>query len=263
MATAGGIRFQALPEDDKLDGFIDALKPLDGADAGLRPVSHELLTDMTLPAEIRLYIAPGCPFCPKALQEWVALARASDKLRLLVIDAALFPETAREENIRAVPTLILDDHLRWSGRIPVGDVLEQLATRDPGRLSADALDGIIKDGQAEQVARAMIENATLFPAIIDLLCHDKWPVRLGAMVVMESIAAKNPPLAARVVPLLRQRYGHLDDPVRGDVLYIIGETGDHQTVRFLQDILQDSTNGEIRQAATEALATIQKQGQDP
>ena len=192
-----------------------------------------MLTHMTLPAEIRLYIAPGCPFCPQALRKWVSLTRASDKLRMQVIDGALFPEAAREENIQAVPTLILDDHLRWSGRIPTTDVLEQLA------------------------------NGSLFPAIIELLSHSKWPVRLGAMVVMEIIAATDPQLAAQVVPLLRQRYDFLDDPVRGDVLYIIGETGDHQAVPFLQDIMACSTNSEIRQAALEALATIQAPQPDP
>lgn len=257
IETKSGIRFHALPEGDKLDSFVNALKPIDDGDNSLLPAHHELLTHMALPAEIRLYIAPGCPFCPQALQEWVSLARASDKLRLQVIDGALFPEAAREENIQAVPTLVLDDHLRWSGRIPITDVLEQLATRDPGRLSADALDGIIKDGQAEQVARAMIENGTLFPAIIDLLSHSKWPVRLGAMVVMETIAATAPSLAAQVVPFLRQRYDHLEDPVRGDVLYIIGETGDHEALPFLQNIVECSPNSEVRQAALEALATIQ------
>lgn len=262
METTGGIRFQALPEGDKLGSFVDALKPLDDGANGFRPTHHEWLAHVTLPAEIRLYIAPGCPFCPRALQEWVALTRASEKLRLQVIDGALFPEVVREANIQAVPTLILDDQLRWSGRIPVADVLEQLATRDPSRLSANALDGIIKEGQAEQVARAMVANGTLFPAIIDLLVHEKWPVRLGAMVVMEEIAATAPQLAAQAGPILRERYDRLDDPVRGDVIYVIGESGDHQAVPFLREITAHSTNPEIRQAASEALATLQTQRRD-
>ena len=186
-----------------------------------------------------------------------AAARAGSLLRLHIIDGALFPEVAQDAKVQAVPTLILDDHWRWSGRIPVTDVLEQLATRDPSRLSADALDGIIKEGRAEAVARAMIEKATLFPGIIDLLVHDKWPARLGAMVVMETIAEADPPLAARVVPLLQARYDRLDDPARGDVLYVIGETGDHQAVPFLQKIAAHSTNPEIRQAASEALAALE------
>ena len=262
LETTNGIRFHALPEGDKLDRLVDALKPPDGRDASPLPGHQALLEDMTLPATVRLFIAPGCPFCPQALSQWIALARAGNLLRLHIIDGALFPEVAEDANVQAVPTLILDDHWRWSGRIPVTDVLEQLATRDPSRLSADALDGIIKEGRAEEVARAMIEKATLFPGIIELLVHDKWPVRLGAMVVMETIAAEDPALAARVVPVLQARYDRLDDPARGDVLYVIGETGDHQAVPFLQKITAHSTNPEIRQAASEALATLQSPGHD-
>lgn len=257
LETAGGIRFHALPEGDKLARLVDALKPPGGRDACLLPDHQALLEAMTLPATVRLFIAPDCPFCPQALSQWIALARSGSQLRLHIIDGALFPEVAEDTNVRAVPTLILDDHWRWSGRIPVTDVLEQLATRDPSRLSADALDGIIKEGRAEEVARAMIEKATLFPGIIDLLVHDKWPVRLGAMVVMETIAAADPPLAARVVPILRAHYDRLDDPARGDVLYVIGETGDHQAVPFLREIATHGTNPELRQAASEALATLQ------
>jgi alkyl hydroperoxide reductase subunit AhpF len=257
LETTSGIRFHALPESDKLDRLVDALKPPDDRDASLLPDHRALLKDMTLPATVRLFIAPGCPFCPQALTQWIALARSGNLLRLHIIDGALFPEVAQDANVQAVPTLILDDHWRWSGRIPVTDVLEQLATRDPSRLSTDALDGIIKEGQAEAVARAMIEKATLFPGIIDLLVHDKWPVRLGAMVVMETIAEADPTLAARVVPILQERYDRLDDPARGDVLYIIGETGDHQAVPFLKKITAHSTNPEIRQAACEALATLE------
>ena len=257
LETTGGIRFHALPEGDKLDHLVDALKPPDDRDASLLPAHQALLEAMTLPATVRLFIAPGCPFCPQALSQWIALARSANLLRLHIIDGALFPEVAQGANVQAVPTLILDDHWRWSGRIPVSDVLEQLATRDPSRLSADALDGIIKEGRAEEVARAMIEKETLFPGIIDLLVHDKWPVRLGAMVVMETIAAAAPPLAARVVPILQERYDRLDDPARGDVLYVIGETGDHQAVPFLKKIAAHSTNPEIRQAASEALAALE------
>ena len=257
METVTGIRFQALPEGDKLESFVEALKPADDRDGKLPATQLDLLKRMALPAEARLYIAPGCRFCPGALAQWVALARTGNQLRLRIIDCALFPETVGEENIRGVPTLILDDQLRWSGAIPVTDVLEQLVTRDPRRLSAEAMNGIIQEGQAGQLARAMLESGTLFPGVIDLLTHDKWPVRLGAMVIMEEIAAVNQPLAAEAAPLLRHRYEALDDPVRGDILYIIGETGDNRSAAFLEDISRKSTNPEIHQAAREALTSLQ------
>jgi len=263
LETAAGIRFHALPEGDKLDSLVDALQPPDGDDAAIPAAQRAWLQQMPLPAEIRLYIAPTCPFCPQALQQWVALARTGRQLRLRVIDGALFPEKAREDKIQAVPTLVLDPHLRWSGRIPVNAVLEQLATRDPGRLSSAALDGSIKEGLAEQVAQAMMAAGRLFPSIFDLLTHPKWPTRLGAMVVMETIAAADPELAAEAVPILRQRYDRLEDPVKGDVLYIIGETGDHRSIPFLKKVAAASGNAEVRQAAREALASIQQRQAGP
>jgi hypothetical protein len=258
METGAGIRFQALPEDDKLDSLVDALRPSDQGAPPIAAAHHEWLERLPLPVEIRLYIAPACPFCPQALKQWIALARAGERLRLRVIDGALFPDSVREENIKAVPTLVLDRHLRWSGRIPVGEVLEQLVVRDPSRLSSDALDGLIKEGLAGQVARTMIAKGHLFPALFDLLTHSKWPVRLGAMVVMEEIAAADRPLAAEAVAVLQKRYPRLDDPIRGDVLYVIGEAGDQQALPFLRDAETTSENPEVRQAAREALARIQE-----
>ena len=258
METPDGIRFLALPEGDKVASFVEALRPAGGGNEELPAKQRELLEAMPLPAEVRLFIAPGCPHCPRALEQWVGLAKSGSQLRLKVIDCALFPETIRGENIQAVPTLVLDDQLRWSGPIPVNDVLEQLVSRDPSRLSAEAMNGIIQEGQAGQLARAMLDSHTIFPAIIDLLTHDKWSVRLGAMVIVEEIAETAPALALDVVPLLRQRFEKLDDQARGDVLYILGEAGDRSLIPFLEKTARESTHPEIQQAASEAVATIQE-----
>jgi hypothetical protein len=258
LETAAGIRFEALPDGRKLDSLVAALKPTAPGESPLPDAHAHLLARMALPVELRLFIAPGCPHCPQALEQWVALTRAGEKLRLRAIDGALFPEAVQADKIQAVPTLILDEHLRWSGRIPVADVLEQAAGRDPSRLSAKALEGIIKEGQAGPLARAMIDSGTLFPALFDLLTHDKWPVRLGAMVVMEEIAAADGRLAAEALPVLCRRYETLDDAVRGDVLYIIGATGDGQIVPFLETVVGASTDPEVKQAAAEAIGTIRE-----
>lgn len=258
METPSGVRFHALPQDDKLDSFAKALVPRGAGDTPISEAHRALLERIPLPASVRLFIAPGCPHCPRALQRWIALAGACEHLGLHVVDAVLFPEMARAEAVKAVPTLVIDGQMRWAGRIPVVDVLGQLVERDPGRLSADALDGMIKEGRAGQVARSMIDKGALFPAITDLLTHAKWPVRLGAMVVMEEIAAADRPLAAQVVPSLQKRFDALDDAVKGDVVYIIGETGDQRMLPFLQTIMETSVHPEVRQAAMEAVTAIQE-----
>ena len=96
LETTNGIRFHALPEGDKLDRLVDALRPPGGRDARPLPDHQTLLEAMTLPATVRLFIAPGCPFCPQAMLQWIALARSGNQLRLHIIDGALFPEVAQD-----------------------------------------------------------------------------------------------------------------------------------------------------------------------
>ena len=78
------------------------------------------------------------------------------------------------------------------------------------------------------------------------------------MVVVEEMAALDRALAAEVVPALHQRYERLEDSVRGDVLYVIGEAGDGRIVPFLRDTETTSPNPDVRQAAQEALISIRQ-----
>ena len=76
-----------------------------------------------------------------------------------------------------------------------GAVSEALMHRDPARLDAAALERMIKDGHAAQLARMMLRENRLFPAFLKLLVHPEWSVRMGAMVVLEEIAEGNRGLA--------------------------------------------------------------------
>ena len=144
MDLGDGLRFQGVPEAKELAPFLDAL-------AGLHETPLEehraLLGRMQLGDELRLYVAAACPHCPRAVRQWAALARSGSHLRVRVVDGALFPEEARRDGVKAVPTLVVDTDWRWSGQIPVGDVLRQLVDRDPAKLSAEALEGLLKEGQ--------------------------------------------------------------------------------------------------------------------
>ncbi len=249
-----GFRFQGLPADNKLAPFLDVLA------ADLEPPAgkyRELLGRMALVDELRLYIAASCPFCPQSVRQWAGLASAGSNLRVRVVDVTLFPEDAVRDGIQAVPTLVVDRDWRWSGNIPVEDVLRQLADRDPSKLSAAALEGLLKEGQAAAVAGAMQRHGRIFPNFVDLLIHPKWPVRLGAMVAMEALIETDQALSKTVVPLVMDRFDDLDEPVKGDALYIVGEAGEHEALGRLQAMPLDGIGAELRQAVREAVQRIE------
>ena len=184
------------------------------------------------------------------------LALAGDTVHLNVVDGGLFTEEAEADRIQAVPTLILDDGRRWTGSVEFEEVLDAVVHRDPSEMSQATMERIIKEGKADQLTRLMLEKGEIFPPLFDILTHEKWHVRLGAMVVVETLTDEDPTLAGRLVPPLRKRFREAEDGVKGDILYILGISGDADTLAFLKTACAEAESDEIKEAASEAIETI-------
>jgi HEAT repeat protein len=136
------------------------------------------------------------------------------------------------------------------------ELVTMMLDRDPAALGADALRGLIEDGDAEGVARMMVDNGKLFPAFFNLLTHPRWSVRLGAMVAFETLAELDVKLAGQVIGPLISRFGDVDDMVKGDLLHVLGESGNPEAMPFLQTVAGDVEDAEVRAAADEAIEKL-------
>ena len=123
-------------------------------------------------------------------------------------------------------------------------------------LGVNSLKSIIKDGQASQLAAMMLEAQQIFPAFYDLLTHDKWPVRLGAMVAMEEIVHQAPGLARDAIDPLWQRFEGAEHQIKGDILYLFGEIGAHRVIPWLNEVVNEDQDDEMKEAAEEALEKL-------
>jgi HEAT repeat protein len=180
----------------------------------------------------------------------------NDNIRLTVVDALHFPELAEKDSIQSVPTLILEDQFRWSGTFQIDEIVEVMANRDPSFLGPVSLEMMLKEGKAGQLADMMLAKVEIFPAFYALLIHSKWPVRLGAMVVMDELIEKNPDLAVQTQDYLLRSFKDVADTVKGDLLYMLGEMGRRQSIALLQSVLADKHNTEVKEAAREALDKV-------
>lgn len=248
------IRYQALPLGAKLAPFLDGLLLLsDGKVPHIHPAVKPLLDEIAIPSDLSLYIAGQCPFCPGAVKSLLPLAAANPWIQLTVVDSELFMEKALKDGVKAVPTLILDRHLRWTGTFNLKEIVSSMIHRDPSKLEADSLINMIENGNAGLLAKMMLEKNMIFPALADLAVHPKWPVRLGAMVTLETIADEKPVLAQKMVPVLWDRFDSADNKAKGDILYIVGEIDDGSSSGRIADVLNGDYDSEIMEAAEEAL----------
>jgi glutaredoxin len=88
------------------------------------------------------------------------------------------------------------------------------------------------------------------------LTHPKWPVRLGAMVVMEELIEINLDLATQTLKPLWERFNQVDNRVKGDLLYIFGQMKPIDLVPRLQAVLNGDYDPEVQEAAQEALDKV-------
>jgi len=252
------LRYQTVPAGHELQPFLEALTTLESNASHTAGPAHSHLSKERLPAFLTLFITPQCTFCPAVVRQLIPLALADDKIQLKIIDGSLFPETAEKHEIQAVPTLLLDEQFRWTGSVPLHEIINTINTRDPASLGGASLENILKEGRASHLAAMMLAGENLFPAFYDLLIHAKWPIRLGAMVVMEEIVDQNPAMASEAVDFLWDRFPGLSDQVKGDVLYLFGEIRNRRTVSWLDEVLAGDYSEEVKEAAREALEKMPK-----
>jgi glutaredoxin len=256
IRIGSGLRYQAIPSGYELQPFLEALAAFESNSLKIADSVKILLKKNKLPASLTIFIAPQCTFCPQMVQKLNTLSMADENLQLTVVDGTLFPEMVQTHGIRSVPTILLDDQFRWSGSVSLEELIDTINTRDPISLSPASLEGIIKEGGAGRLAAMMLEAEKLFPAFYDVLTHEKWPIRLGAMVVMEEIAGINPDLAAEALSPLWDRFHEAPPHIQGDILHVFGEIGDPRSVSWLETVLSGNFDQEVQEAAREAAVKI-------
>ncbi len=250
------LRYQAVPAGYELPPFLEALAAHESGSLNITEPIKILLKKNKLPASLTVFIAPHCTFCPQIVRQLITLPMADKNLQLTIVDGTLFPEMVQTQKIRAVPTIVLDDQFRWTGSVPLEELIETINTRDPVSLSPASLESIIKEGGADRLAAMILGAEKLFPAFYEVLTHHKWPIRLGAMVVMEEIIEANQNLAAEVLEPLWNRFHQVPAQIQGDILHVFGETGDSRSVSWLKSVLSGDFDREVKEAAEEALEKI-------
>ena len=199
----GGLYYHAIPLGAELEPFLKALTLLESNSIKISGTIQDRLDKIKIPADLKLYIAKQCPFCPKSVRQLIPLTFANALIKLEIIDGTLFPEIAELNNIRSAPTLLLDENFRWTGTTNLNEIVEIILNRNPSNLSTSSIISLLKEGNADQLAEMMLDHNCIFPAFINTLIHEEWPVRLGAMVAFEYIAERNESLASQTIMLAK------------------------------------------------------------
>ncbi|MBW2194703.1 MAG: hypothetical protein JRF37_03780, partial [Deltaproteobacteria bacterium] len=73
---------------------------------------------------------------------------------------------------------------------------------------------------------------------------------------MEEIAKRRPELAVEVIEPLWERFFQVEDPIKGDIIHILGEIGYQGLIPRLGVVLDGPYHTEVKEAAREAMEKI-------
>jgi len=250
------ITYSALPLAKELEPFLEALSQLNSSTSRLSGQILQSLDNINIPVNLKLYIALECPHCPKVVRTVIPLSMACKNIHLQIIDGTLFPETAQKDGVMSAPCLILDDDFRWTGDVSAQEIIKMVSGRDASQLSSVTLKNILEEGDASWIAGQMLEKKKIFDNFIKLLLHEIWSVRLGAMVIVEELAETDPEFAAGICPKLIDLFDEQNVPVQGDILYALGEAGNHETKKWIKDKLATLKHQDLIDAANDALESL-------
>ncbi|MEJ5365201.1 MAG: hypothetical protein WHS86_08880 [Desulfosoma sp.] len=273
--------WHAAPTGAELRPFLEILdihgersassrKPADAQEADSRktvpnlrvsPQLASLLETIQSPRELAVFTTPQCPHCAHMLLELAPIPFVAPYLVIRVFDATLFPERAHAAGIRSVPTVLFGDDFRWTGRVDIQHIFEVVCRGEHTALSAAAAIRVLKEGKAHELARLMLASPTMWNDFTAVLSHPDWSVRLGALVVLEELAEKDPAKAGAYLPVLWEKMEALPTPVQGDVLYATGIVGDalwkDKVVQWMETRKDDP---DLREVAEETLKKLEAAG---
>lgn len=250
------IIFSAFPLDKELEPFLETLSFLSGQKYPLSDDTLKILDDIDIPVRLTLYTALHCPFCPSVVRTVIPLALHCPHIMLHIIDGSLFPERSEKDKVMSAPCLILDEGFRWTGHVSAGEIINMILHRDPSQLSPETLQTILEQGDASWITRQMIAANQIFEGFTALLLHDTWSVRLGAMVIAEELSETHPNLAAGLSSILMDRFDEKEIPVKGDILYVLGLTGDERTKEWIKARIASFEQPDLMDAAMDAMANL-------
>jgi glutaredoxin-like protein len=113
------IRFLGAPAGYEFMSLIEAVILAGTNDSGLTPDSRALVAEhVTAPLDIRVFVTPTCPHCPRAVTLAHRLAIESPLIRASCVEATEFMEMSRRFRVTGVPKTVVNESIEILGALP-------------------------------------------------------------------------------------------------------------------------------------------------
>lgn len=112
------IRFLGAPSGYEFMSLIEAIVAAGSGARGLTPENSALVAAVARPLDIKVFVTPTCPHCPRAVTIAHKMALANPLITATCIEATEFLDLSRRFRVNGVPKTVVNDSVEIMGALP-------------------------------------------------------------------------------------------------------------------------------------------------
>lgn len=123
-----GVRYFGIPSGQEFSSFLQDLIVVSRG-AGETPLPEAVrkrVREIDEPVELKVFVTPTCPHCPRAVRVAHDMAVENDLIEADAIESQEFVELSREFGVRGVPQTNVNDAGQFTGGLPPQQFLEEV-----------------------------------------------------------------------------------------------------------------------------------------
>lgn len=122
-----GVRFYGIPSGHEFGTLLqDIISFSKGAKPNLSPESIERLKTIEKPIDIKVFVTPTCPYCPRAVITAHNIAMANENVVASMIEANEFPDLSMKFGVSSVPQIVINDEVIFVGAYPEKQFIDEV-----------------------------------------------------------------------------------------------------------------------------------------
>jgi glutaredoxin-like protein len=123
------IRFFGAPAGYEFMSLVEAVIAAGTGDSGLSPESRQLIAEQaTGPIDIKVFVTPSCPHCPRAVTLAHRMAIESPHIRATCVEATEFMDLSRQYRVTGVPKTVINDTIEILGAVSESEFVRTALT---------------------------------------------------------------------------------------------------------------------------------------
>jgi len=103
-----GVRYLGIPAGHEFTSLINGIVMVSKQDSGLSPAIRERLSKLERPVNLKVFVTPTCPYCPRAVILAHQIAIESPWVSGEMVEAMEFPELSNQFSVSGVPHTVIN-----------------------------------------------------------------------------------------------------------------------------------------------------------